>query len=317
MIDLTLNSIMIPDIDGYTNPYHFGTKIIRTLANKGGLSTREVNNNIISAFGKMRVITIADTDSTSNVEFDAKLFINAEQSITLTLGNATYSGCVVTIFNNTEFSHTLVCQSINPSAATLQPYEQIELTWNGTCWQNSLAPSVGKVVVQYPQELQPSLIYPCTSWTEIENLSGSFFRSYKNGVSGNFIQENESIVVQNSKTALNGLSFNGIQDESTNENSAPSFNWVNQYGIGHSHGINLHTQRTYSGGTVWNSTDIESTQSWSSAAPTFYTDYRNIVLNGSTSGSHTHDITTDGTISSTDNETRPANLTIKLWKRTA
>ena len=109
MIDLTLDSILIPDITGYTPP--FGTKVARTAVNKGGLSTQEVNNNIIASFVKMRGVVVGTSDTTSRIEYDAKIIIEAAEPITLTLGNATYRGCRVTLVNNTEFTHILSCDS--------------------------------------------------------------------------------------------------------------------------------------------------------------------------------------------------------------
>lgn len=73
MIDLTLKSLLIPDIIGYEPP--FGTKITRTPENKGGLSTRQVNDNILLPFAKQRAVVIEQSDTISQIEYDAKIIL--------------------------------------------------------------------------------------------------------------------------------------------------------------------------------------------------------------------------------------------------
>ncbi len=131
MIDLTLNSILIPDITGYTQP--FGTKVTRTTVNRGGLSTLEVNNNILASFLRMRPVVVDGSAlTTSAIEYDAKLSIEAEQTVTLVLGTPTYKGCRVTVLNSSQFP-----QNVSAGSSTYAIEDEggrLELTWNGSEW---------------------------------------------------------------------------------------------------------------------------------------------------------------------------------------
>lgn len=128
MIDLTLNSILIPDITGYTPP--FGTKITRTPTNRGGLSTLETNNNIIASFTRMRPVIVDGTDlTTSAVEYDARLSITATSSVTLVLGTPTYIGCKVTVVNSSNVSHVISHSTLGN--LTILTGESVNLLWTG------------------------------------------------------------------------------------------------------------------------------------------------------------------------------------------
>lgn len=97
MIDLTLNSFLHPDLVGLKPP--FGTIIERTVENKGGLSTAQTDNNMAMPFALMRPTTVATSDSTSKVEYDAKLLLTGDTPLTIHLDDATYEGCTVKIVN--------------------------------------------------------------------------------------------------------------------------------------------------------------------------------------------------------------------------
>lgn len=97
MIDLTLNSFLHPDLVGLKPP--FGTIIERTVENKGGLSTAQTDNNMAMPFALMRPVTVATNDTTSKVEYDAKLLLTGDTPLTIHLDDAVYEGCTVTIVN--------------------------------------------------------------------------------------------------------------------------------------------------------------------------------------------------------------------------
>lgn len=97
MIDLTLNSFLHPDLVGLKPP--FGTIIERTVENKGGLSTAQTDNNMAMPFALMRPVTVATSDTTSKVEYDAKLLLTGDTPLTIHLDDAAYEGCTVTIVN--------------------------------------------------------------------------------------------------------------------------------------------------------------------------------------------------------------------------
>lgn len=97
MIDLTLNGFLHPDILGLSP--QFGTIITRDAENKGGLSTAQTDTNMGLPFSLMRPVPVSSSDTTSQIEFDAKLLITGSSEVTITLGRAVYEGCRITITN--------------------------------------------------------------------------------------------------------------------------------------------------------------------------------------------------------------------------
>ncbi len=139
-LDLTLDSFLVPDLVGY-NP-SFGRKITRTEMNGGGLSTAEVNQNVMMAFAKMRPVPIASASDTTDVEYDAKLVFqsNLASSITLTLGDGTYIGCNVVITNVSSLNqivslNSTVGQGRVARTVTLEPKSIVQVVWDGVNWQ--------------------------------------------------------------------------------------------------------------------------------------------------------------------------------------
>lgn len=123
-IDLTLNGIKIPALDGYTPP--FGTKKA-----SGGLTTQEVNDNIIAPFVKDRPIEITEDSSTGGVEYNASLVITGANAV-LTLGSGTYAGCTVKVIAATAGS-----VSYNSGTTdTLVAGQIVNYTWTGSAWIN-------------------------------------------------------------------------------------------------------------------------------------------------------------------------------------
>ena len=192
MIDLTLNSLLIPDIQGYTPP--FGTKIVTTTDNLGGLSTEEVNANMLLSFAKLRAIEVNVSDETSQVEFDAKLVIT-ETDVVITMGSSSYIGCNVKIY--TKETGVVVGGYNIPS------YREIILRYDGVSWENISLPSIGEVWVQKPPTTYTlngetvSVTFPDAAtywgggeWVQL-NYDGAFFRAcggnasaYGSGVQG-------------------------------------------------------------------------------------------------------------------------------------
>ena len=132
-IDLTLNGIKIPAISGYTPP--FGTKKAT-----GGLTTQEVNDNVIAPFVKQRPIVVTEDSTTGTIEYDAALSIE-ENGVTLGLGAPAYAGCRVTVHANTSVGYVSF-KDISNSDATigLTRYKKIELI---AIDSNSWAPADG------------------------------------------------------------------------------------------------------------------------------------------------------------------------------
>jgi len=129
MIDLTLNAIQIPAIAGYTPP--FGTK-----KSSGGLSTQEVNDNIIAGFARQRPVAVTVTDVTSEVQYNATLSIGTD-GITLTLDDGAYIGCTVTVIASAAATISYNSGSTITTAAG----QMYRFTWLGSTWlmENSVA----------------------------------------------------------------------------------------------------------------------------------------------------------------------------------
>ena len=99
-IDLTMREFQIPKLYNYEPP--FGT-----MKDSGGLTTQEVNDNIILPFNKQRCVSVTEDSTTSTINGDARLSF-ASSGLTLTLGVPTYKGCRITVIGPTSGSSTVV-----------------------------------------------------------------------------------------------------------------------------------------------------------------------------------------------------------------
>ena len=188
MIDLTLNSFLHPDLVGLKPP--FGTIIERTVENKGGLSTAQTDNNMAMPFALMRPVTVATSDTTSNVEYDAKLLLTGDTPLTIHLDDAAYEGCTVTIVNDSTAQATLIAvgKLNGTDAGTLNlPIGIIAvLTWRAgwitlqeTTSEGAFsAPPLGFIYIQFREQAGPNTLFPGTTWENISNkYAGRFFRA--------------------------------------------------------------------------------------------------------------------------------------------
>lgn len=138
MIDLTLNSFLHPDLVGLKPP--FGTIIERTVENKGGLSTAQTDNNMAMPFALMRPVTVATSDTTSKVEYDAKLLLTGGTPLTIQLDDATYEGCTVTIVNGCIPSANATIAAVgrlngqDNGRVIVRSYEVLSLTFVNGGW---------------------------------------------------------------------------------------------------------------------------------------------------------------------------------------
>lgn len=142
VIDLTLDSFKVPAIDGYTPP--FGTMVTRTEANKGGLSTVEVNSNVMMPFANMRPKVVTEDSSTTAVEYDAKIVFPSSlaSGCTLTLGNGAYEGCELQIHNYSSINCTL---NKATWSVVLPGGVSTKLIWTGTEWQINDGANIGDI----------------------------------------------------------------------------------------------------------------------------------------------------------------------------
>ena len=169
MIDLTLDSLLIPDILGYTPP--FGTKIATTAQNKGGLSTQQVNDNILLPFEKQRAVVVEASDTTSKVEYDARLIVSGD-GITVTVPSESFAGCVLSVLSPAGTNHL----NINSTSYTLVAGQPYSFMFSGAKWMPDCPYPVNGVYTQYPQQEPPAKLWIGTTWEEL-NFSGAFFRA--------------------------------------------------------------------------------------------------------------------------------------------
>lgn len=181
MIDLTLNSFLHPDLVGLKPP--FGTIIERTAENKGGLSTAQTDNNMAMPFALMRPVTVATSDTTSKVEYDAKLMLTGDTPLTIHLDDATYQGCTVTIVNGSTAQATLIAvgklNGTDTGTLKLAIGRITVITWRSgwitlqetTSKGAFSAPPLGFIYLQLRDQADPNTLFPGTTW---ENVSGTY-----------------------------------------------------------------------------------------------------------------------------------------------
>ena len=158
-IDLTLDSLKIPNING---TFPFGTKITPTTENKGGLSTAEVNSNIMLPFAQMRPKVCSADSTTSQVEYDAKIVFNAPTGVTpsagytLTMGDGTYIGCTVTFTNLMEYACTVMQSDGTTTLFSVPAGKTMSAMWNGTAW---LWTTSGSVTANDPTPVSSAAVH--------------------------------------------------------------------------------------------------------------------------------------------------------------
>lgn len=170
MIDLTLNSLLVPDILGYT-PL-FGQKVTTTPENKGGLSTQQVNDNILLPFATQRAVEVTTTDTTSKVERDARLVITGD-NVTLTISSDAFAGCKLSII---ALKDAVI--SINSSNTFLKIGDTKDVVFDGTKWvEVDKSMPIGSIYIQFSGQSDPTTLFGGT-WQNISSTyAGRFFRA--------------------------------------------------------------------------------------------------------------------------------------------
>ena len=137
-IDLTLDALKIPNING---TFPFGKKITQTELNHGGLSTTEVNSNVMLPFMQMRPKVCDENSDTTQVEYDAKVVFNApagttpSAGYTLTMGQGSYVGCTVTYTNLMEYACTVKQGDGTTTLFSIPAGKTMSAMWTGTAWR--------------------------------------------------------------------------------------------------------------------------------------------------------------------------------------
>lgn len=178
MIDLTLDSLLVPALEGYSPVV--GKKIEYTPLNKGGLSTQQVAENIALPFVKQRSLVIDKSDLSSVIEYDASIMISGED-VTLTLDRGVAPGIEIQIIclKSAQIRYAGISKNSDdlPNTLTdkLNAFTTVSYIWTGTAWFCTSAPGLGSVKKQLPGTPKPSSIYG-GQWTEMK-LGGAFLRA--------------------------------------------------------------------------------------------------------------------------------------------
>lgn len=189
-IDTTLKSFLVPDLQEYTPP--FGTKVIRTAINNGGLSTQEVNDNIMMPFAKQRPLVITEDSETDTIEYNASFVINKE-NITLSLKEA-FIGCVIKVLfvANGKVEYTNVFGESNIDE--ILKNRTIEYTYTGDGWFCSSAPAINSKAEQYPTDPEPASIYG-GQWQDVSPAFAGLFARIAGGDAEEFNKQLEVLSI--------------------------------------------------------------------------------------------------------------------------
>ena len=146
-IDLSLDALKIPALDNF-NP-DFGTMITETQANKGGLSTFEVNSNMMLPWAYMRPKVVVEDSVTTVVQYDAKLTFSAslQAGVTLTMDAGDYEGCEVSLRNLSAYACTV---GHGTFSLEIPAGGFVRILWNGTTWEADVSSTVGSGIILPP-----------------------------------------------------------------------------------------------------------------------------------------------------------------------
>ena len=246
----------------------------------------------------------AKSSQTVSVSDNTIIRITAGQSISVILEDCVKLGCTVTFINSTAITHTLSCNSVAANKlSTIQPNAFFKIAWNGSKWQNIVAPGVGKRITQYPQEEAPTDVYPCTSWQEI-SYDGAFFRA-SGGNAAAFIEKSGVLSKQESQNKAHSHGMDSAGGHSHGRGNMEISGAISGLGINMGTSGAHYVSGAYSGSNPRMVSD-------SDARTISFLASRTWTGNTSKNGSHSHTVHDDG-----GSESRPENYTIKIWKRTA
>ena len=246
----------------------------------------------------------ANSSQTVSVSDNTIIRITAGQSISVILEDCVKLGCTVTFINSTAITHTLSCNSVAANKlSTILPNAFFKIAWNGSKWQNIVAPGVGKRITQYPQEESPTDVYPCTSWQEI-SYNGAFFRA-AGGNAATFIEKSGVLSKQGSQNKAHSHGMDSAGGHSHGRGNMEISGAISGLGINMGTSGAHYVSGAYSGSNPRIVSD-------SDARTISFLASRTWTGNTSKNGSHSHTVHDDG-----GSESRPENYTIKIWKRTA
>lgn len=178
MIDLTLDAMLVPALEGYKPVV--GKKIEYTALNKGGLNTQQVVENIAMPFVKQRSILVEESATSSVIEYDASIMISGE-NVTLTLDRGVSPGIEIQVMclKPAKIRYIGITQNSeglqNTLTDELNAFALANYIWTGTSWFCSSAPGIGAVKEQLPGTPEPFRVYG-GQWSELK-LAGMSLRA--------------------------------------------------------------------------------------------------------------------------------------------
>ena len=237
------------------------------------------------------LVSVTDSYDTGSIGYDKTVVINASAPCILTLGAGSYTGVQVKIINSTQHDHAIRGTTARGADSTLKAGQIQSVIWNGKAWEGLSCPRIDEAYVQFPQQPAPQDLFICTKWAELA-YDGAFFRA-AGGNAAAFIEKSGVLSKQGQsiQSHKHSASFSGNQQTGEvylNNNTNGGSPIRDCSGIFSSIGsapINL------------------DSGSWTSRPAGFR-------LSITPSGS----VSIDETGST---ETKPANYTIRVWKRTA
>ena len=172
MIDLTLDSMLVPALEGYKPVV--GKKIEYTALNKGGLNTQQVVENIAMPFVKQRSVIIDKSETSSVIEYDARIMISGED-VTFTLDRGVSPGIEIQVMCLQSASIRYLGIYQNTVTDHLNAFTIAKYVWTGSAWFCSSAPGIGAVKEQFPGTPEPYWVYG-GQWEELK-LAGMSLRA--------------------------------------------------------------------------------------------------------------------------------------------
>jgi hypothetical protein len=124
-IDCTLNALKVPGFSGYTPP--FGTKVT------GSITPRDNNNNVLMPFGFQRPKVVTETSTTTQIQANI-IFEIVSGGIVLTLEDAAFTGCRVSVINSANTDATVKFAATPSASITARAHESTHFEWVNSAW---------------------------------------------------------------------------------------------------------------------------------------------------------------------------------------
>lgn len=204
-IDLSLDALKIPALDNF-NP-DFGTMITETQANKGGLSTFEVNSNMMLPWSYMRPKVVVEDSVTTVVEYDAKLTFSAslQAGVTLTMDAGDYEGCEVSLRNLSAYACTVEHGTFS---LEIPAGGFVRIIWNGTTWEADVSSAVGSGIILPPTAAAVQAALGNIRFTSLEYVNIATNIDYATASSRSYTMVGNGLVVAKIVKQYAGNTFN-------------------------------------------------------------------------------------------------------------